>query len=96
MVRLSMAQWPSQGDQYYINVLLVNEGLVGEDSVLDNVSLNTPPQLFCHDTMLVSLQQPQRAGPLGLHGRCGLDVETTKLNVSATRPRRTRAWPNAG
>jgi len=54
----------SQGDQYYINELLTNDGLLGEDSVLENVSINTPPHLFRQDTLhvhFVNLNEPYRS-----------------------------------
>lgn len=54
----------SQGDQYYINEILTSDGLTGEASVLDNISINTPPHLFRGDTLLVhfiNLGEPYRS-----------------------------------
>lgn len=54
----------SLGDQYYINVLLNERGLMGEDNVLENVTINTPPHLATPDTLLVhfiNLGEPYRS-----------------------------------
>lgn len=54
----------SRGDQYYINVLLTEDGLIGADNVLDNLAINTPPHLFRNDTLLVhfvNLGEPYRS-----------------------------------
>lgn len=54
----------SQGDQYYINEILIADGLIGEAHVLDNISINTPPHLYRNDTLLVhfiNLGEPYRS-----------------------------------
>lgn len=56
--------YSSLGDQHYTNEVLKEEGLLGEHSVLDNLSLNTPPLLADEDTLLVhfvSLSEPYRS-----------------------------------
>lgn len=56
--------YSSQGDQYYTNEVLTEEGLVGEPHILDNLSINTPPHLAGDDTLLVhfiNLGEPYRS-----------------------------------
>jgi len=56
--------YSSMGDQYYTNEVLKQEGRLDEDSVLDNLSINTPPLLAREDTLLVhfvSLVEPYRS-----------------------------------
>lgn len=56
--------YASQGDQHYINELLKADGLVGADSVLDNLAINTPPHLYRNDTLhvhFVNLGEPYRS-----------------------------------
>jgi hypothetical protein len=56
--------YSSQGDQFYTNEVLQEQGLVGEDCVLDNLSINTPPQLATDDSLLVhfvNLGEPYRS-----------------------------------
>lgn len=56
--------YSSQGDQFYTNEVLREHGLVGEDQVLDNLSINTPPHLATDDSLLVhfvSLGEPYRS-----------------------------------
>ena len=56
--------YSSQGDQYYTNEVLREEGLVGEDCILDNLSINTPPHLATEETLLVhfvNLGEPYRS-----------------------------------
>jgi len=56
--------YSSQGDQYYTNEVLLAEGLIDENSVLDNLSINTPPQLATEETLLVhfiNLGEPYRS-----------------------------------
>jgi hypothetical protein len=56
--------YSSQGDQFYTNEVLREQGLVGEDCVLDNLSINTPPHLACDDSLLVhfvNLGEPYRS-----------------------------------
>ncbi|SFO72267.1 galactosyl transferase GMA12/MNN10 family protein [Variovorax sp. OK605] len=58
------AVYSSQGDQYYTNEVLGEEGLVGEPHILDNLSINTPPHLASDDTLLVhfiNLSEPYRS-----------------------------------
>jgi len=58
------AVYSSQGDQYYTNEVLMEEGLVGEQNILDNLSINTPPHLASEDTLLVhfiNLGEPYRS-----------------------------------
>ncbi|MFM9921743.1 galactosyl transferase GMA12/MNN10 family protein [Variovorax sp. H27-G14] len=58
------AVYSSQGDQYYTNEVLMEEGLVGEQHILDNLSINTPPHLASDDTLLVhfiNLGEPYRS-----------------------------------
>jgi hypothetical protein len=56
--------YTSQGDQYYVNLALSEMGLTGEAQVLDNVSINTPPHLATHESLLVhfiGLGEPYRS-----------------------------------
>ena len=56
--------YSSQGDQYYTNEVLTEEGLVAEPHILDNLSINTPPHLAGNDTLLVhfiNLGEPYRS-----------------------------------
>lgn len=56
--------YSSQGDQYYTNEVLTQQGLLDERSVLDNLTINTPPLLASEDTLLVhfvSLSEPYRS-----------------------------------
>ena len=56
--------YASQGDQYYTNEVLMEEGLVGEQNILDNLSINTPPHLASEDSLLVhfiNLGEPYRS-----------------------------------
>ncbi len=56
--------YSSQGDQFYTNEVLQEQGLVGEDCVLDNLSINTPPQLATDESLLVhfvNLGEPYRS-----------------------------------
>ncbi|KQW64372.1 galactosyl transferase GMA12/MNN10 family protein [Variovorax sp. Root411] len=56
--------YTSMGDQYYTNEVLNQERLLDERSVLDNLTINTPPLLASEDTLLVhfvSLVEPYRS-----------------------------------
>ena len=56
--------YSSMGDQYYTNEVLSQASLLDECSVLDNLTINTPPLLASEDTLLVhfvSLAEPYRS-----------------------------------
>ncbi|MNK79199.1 galactosyl transferase GMA12/MNN10 family protein [compost metagenome] len=56
--------YSSMGDQYYTNEVLSQASLLDERSVLDNLTINTPPLLASEDTLLVhfvSLAEPYRS-----------------------------------
>lgn len=56
--------YSSMGDQFYTNEGLKQEGLLDEGSVLDNLTISTPPLLAGEDTLLVhfvSLVEPYRS-----------------------------------
>lgn len=56
--------YSSMGDQFYTNEVLRERGLIGEDCVLDNLSINTPPHLASDATLLVhfvNLGEPYRS-----------------------------------
>ena len=58
------AVYSSQGDQYYTNEVLAGAGLVNERSIVDNLSINTPPHLASDETLLVhfiNLDEPYRS-----------------------------------
>ena len=56
--------YASQGDQFYINEVLREHGLTGDDNVYDNQTINTPPMLADGDSYLVhfvNLGEPYRS-----------------------------------
>jgi hypothetical protein len=56
--------YSSQGDQYYTNEVLSEEGLSTTDVIVDNLSINTPPCLASDETLLVhfiNLDEPYRS-----------------------------------
>lgn len=56
--------YTGMGDQFYINEVLLADGLVGEENVLDNQTINTPPMLADADSYLVhfvNLGEPYRS-----------------------------------
>jgi hypothetical protein len=58
------AVYSSQGDQYYTNQVLSEEGLVDDRVIVDNLSINTPPCLASDETLLVhfiNLDEPYRS-----------------------------------
>jgi len=58
------AVYSSQGDQYYTNKVLSGAGLVNEQGIVDNLSINTPPHLASDETLLVhfiNLDEPYRS-----------------------------------
>jgi hypothetical protein len=58
------AVYSSQGDQYYTNEVLQQEGVLDENSIFDNLTINTPPHLATDETLLVhfvNLHEPYRS-----------------------------------